>query len=103
MPIEPPDTPLLRVPSEAMDVEGEILLDGGSLSPGWVLAGYRAGIFPMPHTCPPDEGGCSHLFWYSPVQRGLIPLDGFRMSRSLRAAVGRHSVRVDTAFEDVLV
>lgn len=107
MAVEPPDTPVLRVPPEALaadwPLDSEILLDGGELSAGWVLAGYRAGIFPMPHTCPPGEGGCSHLYWYSPTRRGVMPLTGMVISRSLRAARARHEICIDTAFEQILI
>ena len=32
----------------------------------------------------------------------MLPLDGLRVSRSLRRSVGRFEIRVDTAFEDVI-
>jgi leucyl/phenylalanyl-tRNA--protein transferase len=42
--------------------------------------------------------------WYSPDPRAIIPLDRFRISRSLRRVLrrGTFSIRVDTAFEDVI-
>jgi leucyl/phenylalanyl-tRNA--protein transferase len=36
------------------------------------------------------------------VERGVLPLDGLRVSRSLRQAVRRMEIRVDTAFADVI-
>ena len=42
------------------------------------------------------------LLWWSPVERGVLPLDGLRVSRSLRQAVRRMEVRVDTAFDEVI-
>jgi leucyl/phenylalanyl-tRNA--protein transferase len=50
---------------------------GGDLTPGTVLAAYRAGIFPWPDTD-------SRLFWFSPNPRAILPLDGFHESRRLR-------------------
>ena len=40
--------------------------------------------------------------WYSPLRRAIIPLDGLRVSRSLRKSIRRYEVRIDTAFDDVL-
>ncbi len=55
------------------------------------LAAYAAGVFPMP--APPRLMG-----WYSPLRRGILPLDGLKVSRSLRKMVNRYQVRTDTAF-----
>jgi leucyl/phenylalanyl-tRNA--protein transferase len=61
-----------------------------------VLAAYRAGLFPMPveRTGP--------LAWWSPDPRAVIPLDGLRITRSLRQSSRRYEVRLDTAFVDVI-
>jgi leucyl/phenylalanyl-tRNA--protein transferase len=40
--------------------------------------------------------------WWSPDPRGVLPLDGLRVSRSLRRSCARFVVRVDTAFRQVL-
>ena len=42
------------------------------------------------------------LAWWSPEPRGILPLDGLRVSRSLRRSCARFEVRVDTAFEAVI-
>jgi len=42
------------------------------------------------------------IAWWSPDPRGVIPLDGFHVSRSLRGSCNRFDVRVDTAFPDVM-
>ena len=68
---------------------------GADLEPGTILAAYRSGLFPMP-----VEGGM--LAWWSPEPRGVLPLDGLHVSRSLRASCRRFEVRVDTAFADVV-
>jgi leucyl/phenylalanyl-tRNA--protein transferase len=44
----------------------------------------------------------SSLGWWSPDPRGVIPLDGLRVTRSLRVSVRRFEIRVDTAFDDVI-
>ncbi len=42
------------------------------------------------------------VLWWSPVERGVLPLDGLRVSRSLRQSVRRTEIRVDTAFAEVV-
>ena len=59
------------------------------------LAGYAAGVFPMPL-----ETGL--MGWWSPVQRAVLPLADLRVTRSLRKMLPRYEIRVDTAFEAVL-
>ena len=59
------------------------------------LAAYAAGVFPMP-------APARLMGWYSPVRRGVLPLDGLRVSRSLRKMLPRYEIRVDTAFGQVL-
>lgn len=71
---------------------------GADLAPGTVLSAYRAGLFPM-HL---SAGGDDVLAWWSPEPRGVLPLDGLHVSRSLRKACRRFEVRVDTAFEAVI-
>jgi leucyl/phenylalanyl-tRNA--protein transferase len=68
---------------------------GGDLEPGTLLAAYRSGIFPMP-------GWPGGLHWWSPAQRAVLPLDGLRVSRSLRRSGRRFDIRVDTAFAAVI-
>ena len=71
---------------------------GADLEPGTLLLAYRSGIFPMPVTADGDE----LLVWWSPDPRGVLPLDGLHVSRSLRRSCTRFEVRVDTAFEAVV-
>ncbi len=69
---------------------------GADLEPGTILAAYRHGLFPMPVRRP------RALAWWSPDPRGVVPLDGLKVSRSLRKACARFEVQVDTAFDDVI-
>lgn len=69
---------------------------GADLAPATLLAAYRRGVFPMP------LGRRGPLAWWSPDPRGVLPLDGLRVSRSLRRACNRYEVRVDTAFAEVV-
>ncbi len=74
-----------------------LLALGADLEPGTLLAAYRAGVFPMPIELDDDLLG-----WWSPDPRGIVPLDGFHVSRSLRRSLSRYTVTVDTAFGEVV-
>jgi leucyl/phenylalanyl-tRNA--protein transferase len=69
------------------------------ITPELIVRAYRAGIFPMA-----EDAGDEDLFWVSPEWRGIIPLDGFHASRSLRKAMRRSgwSIRVDRDFDAVI-
>lgn len=43
-----------------------------------------------------------HLGWWSPDPRGIIPLDGLRVSRSLRRSTSRYHIRVNERFREVM-
>lgn len=63
-----------------------------------VLEAYRCGVFPMPLM----SSGFSQMGWWSPMQRGVLPLDSLRVPRSLRKSARHFTTTVDTAFEQVL-
>jgi leucyl/phenylalanyl-tRNA---protein transferase len=69
------------------------------ITPELIVRAYRAGIFPMSEDAEDED-----LFWVSPEMRGIIPLDGFRLSTSLRKAIRKSgfTVRVDTDFDAVI-
>lgn len=53
------------------------------------MQGYATGIFPMAeHRDDPE------VFWVDPQRRGVMPLDGFHASRSLRRAMRNTSFEV---------
>ncbi len=70
---------------------------GLDLEPTTLVAAYRAGLFPMRL-----EGRRGPLGWWSPDPRGVLPLDGLRVTRSLRVSCRRYRVTVDTAFDVVV-
>jgi len=41
--------------------------------------------------------------WYSPLHRGVLPLGDLRVTRSMRKSAKRYEIRVDSAFEEVLL
>jgi leucyl/phenylalanyl-tRNA--protein transferase len=73
----------------------DVVAAGADLEPGTVLTAYKKGLFPMPD-------GRGPLLWWSPVERGVIEVDGFTPSRSLRRARQRFEIRVNTAFDQVI-
>jgi leucyl/phenylalanyl-tRNA---protein transferase len=95
VPIEPAPTPWAFPPATSADRHGVVGI-GADLEPGTLLAAYRSGLFPMP------VSGNGATAWWSPDPRGVLPLDGLRVTRSLRQACRRFEVRVDTAFAEVM-
>jgi leucyl/phenylalanyl-tRNA--protein transferase len=97
--IEPPPSGY-AMPDPADFEPGEDLIAiGADLRPGTVLAAYRSGLFPMPVD---PRRARSRIAWFSPDPRGVIPLDGLRVSRSLRRSRRRFEVTMDTAFPAVV-
>lgn len=70
-----------------------------SLTPELLMAAYAAGVFPMAETRDDPE-----IFWVDPRERGVLPLNGFHMSKSLarRLRTGRDKVTLNTSFEAIL-
>ena len=70
-----------------------------SITPQILLKAYASGVFPMAESAEDNA-----LYWVEPEYRGIMPLDGFSISRSLRKTCrqGRFEVRVDTAFDQVI-
>jgi leucyl/phenylalanyl-tRNA---protein transferase len=70
-----------------------------ALDPDLLLRAYSVGVFPMANS---REAG--DVFWVEPKKRGVLPLDGFHLSRSLAKVLksGRFSLTADKAFGDVV-
>jgi leucyl/phenylalanyl-tRNA--protein transferase len=94
-PVEPPPC-RWRFPRVTKANEHGVVGIGADLEPGTILGAYRAGIFPMPA----QPGG--PIAWWSPDPRAILPLDGLRVSRSLRRSCRRYDLRIDTAFDRVI-
>jgi len=69
------------------------------LTPQLLLRAYSVGVFPMAEGRERNE-----VYWVDPRQRGILPLDQFRVPRRLRRTVrtGPFEIRCDTAFQAVL-
>lgn len=70
-----------------------------AITPELLLYGYSVGIFPMAER--QDDPG---LFWVDPRRRGILPLDGFHLSRSLARRMRRadYQVTIDADFPGVV-
>ncbi len=70
-----------------------------TITPQILLRAYAAGIFPMAESAEDNA-----LYWVEPDERGIIPLDGLRISQSLRKTVRRKSfdIRIDSDFAGVI-
>ena len=75
--------------------DDDLIATSRELTGDLVLQAYRAGVFPMPVRR-------RLVGWYSPLARGVLPLDGLHVSRSLRKMLSRYEIRLDSAFEAVL-
>lgn len=64
-----------------------------------LLRAYSMGLFPMARARHDPK-----LYWIDPEERGILPLDRFHVSRSLKKTLrqGRYRIRVDTAFRAVM-
>jgi leucyl/phenylalanyl-tRNA--protein transferase len=71
----------------------------GVIDPELLLRAYSIGVFPMA-----DSRDAGEVFWVEPRRRAIIPIEGFRLSRSLRKTLraGSFEVTRDTAFAEVV-
>jgi leucyl/phenylalanyl-tRNA---protein transferase len=83
---------------EQMNDDGHRNGSERDLDPEFVVAAYCAGYFPM------AESRTGPISWFSPDPRAIIPLDGFRIPRSLRQSMrkGMYEVRTDAACAEVI-
>lgn len=64
-----------------------------------LLQAYKIGYFPMA-----EDRFAREVFWVRPEWRGIIPLGGFHIPKSLRKIVRRDhfQIRINTAFREVM-
>lgn len=84
-------------PPDEWPVDDDVVAVGADLEPDTLLWAYAHGMFPM------QLGGrARRLGWWSPVRRGIIPLDSLRVTRSLTQSLKKFDVTVNAAFSDVM-
>ena len=91
------DRPDFPSASRALRDPNGLLAAGGALTPDWLLAAYRRGIFPWFNEGEP-------ILWWSPDPRMVVFPDQIRITRSLRKTLrnGRYEVRLDSDFAAVI-
>ena len=64
-----------------------------------LIQGYASGVFPMA-----DSRDSEEVYWVNPTKRGILPLDGFVISRSLakRMRKGGYQITLNRAFPEVV-
>jgi leucyl/phenylalanyl-tRNA--protein transferase len=69
------------------------------ITPALLLRAYASGVFPMA-----ESAGASELFWVDPQRRGILPLDGLKVSRRLARSFlkGGFEIGVDADFAGVI-
>ncbi len=72
---------------------------GYHIPPDLLLRAYATGVFPMAEHADDQE-----VFWVRPEMRGIIPLDGFHVPRSLKKILRRepYEIRYDSDFTGVI-
>jgi leucyl/phenylalanyl-tRNA--protein transferase len=81
---------------DPLKAEEDIVAVGADLEPETLISAYRQGIFPMPLS------DYDEMSWWSPAMRGILPLDGLRVTRSMRQSARRFTVTVDAAYDAVI-
>ncbi len=94
-PVQPPPTEWAFPPPRDLPADDDLVAIGADLEPGTLLRAYSSGYFPMPVSR-------TRIGWFHPEPRGILPVGGLRVSRSLRKATARYTVTIDTAFEQVI-
>ncbi|MFC4699671.1 leucyl/phenylalanyl-tRNA--protein transferase [Glaciecola siphonariae] len=81
----------------ALSEPNGLLAFGGDLNPQRLLQAYRQGIFPW-------FGEGEPLLWWSPDPRGVIMLDDFSPSKSLKKSIRKfaYSASMNKCFEEVI-
>lgn len=85
-------------PPKQWNRKHDFIIRGADLEPDTLLYAYAHAMFPMFIAGPESDIG-----WWSPVMRGIIPLNGFHVSKSLRKSARRFRCSVNEAFTDVMI
>ena len=88
---------LWQLPRASEWPDSDLVALGADLEPATVIDAYRRGMFPMGVAELGDRLG-----WWSPDPRGILPLDGLRVTRSMRQSAKHFEIRVDTCFTRVM-
>ena len=76
----------------------DLVILGADLKPETVIDSYTHGIFPM-HI---NVSNKQQIGWWSPQQRGILPLNKINISKSLQKSMKKFQVSFDQAFDQVI-
>jgi leucyl/phenylalanyl-tRNA--protein transferase len=93
----PDDTPFFPATGFALEDPAGLIQMGGALTPDWLLAAYRCGIFPWFSSGDP-------ILWWCPDPRTILIPNEFKLTRSLAKVIrnGGFTVTYDTAFYSII-
>jgi leucyl/phenylalanyl-tRNA--protein transferase len=74
-------------------------MDSAQLTPDLLIQAYAVGVFPMAESRDDPD-----VFWVDPRRRGILPLDGFHISRSLARRIRRGdlTITINSAFTETV-
>jgi len=78
--------------------QDDLVILGADLKPETVIDSYQHGIFPM-HI---EVDNKRQIGWWSPQQRGILPLNKINISKSLQKSMKKFHVSFDQAFDQVI-
>lgn len=76
----------------------DLVILGADLLPATLIDSYKNGIFPM-HV---QIEGKKEIGWWSPLKRGVLPLDKIKISKSLKKSMKKFKVTFDEDFVEVM-
>jgi leucyl/phenylalanyl-tRNA--protein transferase len=94
----PLDHSVWDFPSAGLMPKDDLVSLGADLKPETLIDSYRHGIFPM-HIQIENK---REIGWWSPQQRGILPLNKINISSSLKKSMKKYFVTFDQDFDSVI-
>lgn len=84
-------------PPSQWPIDDDVVAVGADLAPSTLMHAYSRGMFPMY-----IDKQQRKLGWFSPVLRGIIPVDGLLVSHSTRKSARAMTCTLNTSFAEVM-
>jgi leucyl/phenylalanyl-tRNA--protein transferase len=94
----PLDASVWDFPTPEQMPKDDLVTLGADLKPETLIDSYKHGIFPM-HIQIENK---REIGWWSPLQRGILPLDKINISSSLKKSMKKYFVTFDQDFDAVI-
>ena len=94
----PLDASVWDFPTPEQMPKDDLVTLGADLKPETLIDSYKHGIFPM-HIQIENK---REIGWWSPQQRGILPLDKINISSSLKKSMKKYFVTFDQDFDAVI-